>query len=148
MTEIDDKLIAALLDKASANPRLRQNYDLRTICDDTSQRMLNALMPGTQVPIHRHEETSETVVCISGMLDEVIYRLVPLAAAEEGPVMPRGMDAQDVTRPRMGFVEERRIRLCPAEGKYGCQVPKGAWHTVEVLEPSVIFEAKDGKYVG
>ena len=58
------------------------------------------------------------------------------------------MDAQDVMRPRMGFVEEQRIRLCPAEGKYGCQVPKGAWHTVEVLEPSVIFEAKDGKYIG
>lgn len=148
MIEINDKLIDELLKKASANPRLRQNYDLRTTEDDTSQRMLNALMPGTQVPIHHHEETAETVVCISGTIDEVIYRPVALPTAAVDENMSRGMDAQDVMRPRMGFVEEQRIRLCPAEGKYGCQVPKGAWHTVEVLEPSVIFEAKDGKYIG
>jgi len=44
------------------------------------------------------------------------------------------------------LVETERLYLCPAEGKYGCQVPKGVWHTVEVIEPSVIYEAKDGKY--
>ena len=59
--------------------------------------------------------------------------------------MPMGMDTQDVTR-KAGYREVERIRLCPAEGKHGCQIPKGAWHTIEVMEPSVIFEAKDGAY--
>lgn len=56
-----------------------------------------------------------------------------------------GIDAQDVTR-RVECREVQRILHCPAEAKYGCQIPKGAWHTVEVIEPSVIFEAKDGIY--
>ena len=57
------------------------------------------------------------------------------------------MDAQDVTR-KVEYREVHRIHLCPAEAKYGCQIPKGAWHTVEVIEPSVIFEAKDVAYKG
>ena len=56
-----------------------------------------------------------------------------------------GIDAQDVTR-KVEYREVQRIHLCPAEAKYGCQISKGAWHTVEVLEPSVIYESKDGKY--
>lgn len=55
------------------------------------------------------------------------------------------MDAHDITR-KVEFREVQRIHLCPAQAKYGCQIPKGAWHTVEVIEPSVIFEAKDGAY--
>ena len=58
------------------NSRLRQNFDLRTSPADTSQRMLNALLPGTVVPIHRHEDTTETVICLCGKLDEVIYEEV------------------------------------------------------------------------
>ena len=61
--------------------------------------------------------------------------------------MPMGIDAQDVTR-KVDYREVQRIHLCPAEAKYGCQIPKMAWHTVEVIEPSVIFEAKDGAYKG
>ena len=122
--EIDKLLIERLFEQAKESPRLRMNYDLRTSSADTSQRMLNALLPGTEVPIHRHEETTETVVCLSGRLEEMIY--------EE---MPDGT-----------FQEVSRHLLCPAEGMYGIQIPAGAWHTICVLEPSVIFEAKDGAY--
>lgn len=122
--EIDKLLIERLFEQAKNSPRLRMNYDLRTSSADTSQRMLNALLPGTEVPIHRHESTSETVVCICGRLEEIIY--------EE---MPDGT-----------FNEVSRHLLCPTEGKYGIQIPAGAWHTIQVLEPSVIFEAKDGAY--
>lgn len=121
---IDQNLIEDLWKQAAESPRLRQNYDLRTTAADTSQRMLNALLPGTEVPIHRHEDTSETVVCLCGRLEEMIY--------EEQP---------DGT-----FGEVSRQLLCPAEGRYGMQIPAGAWHTIRVIEPSVIFEAKDGAY--
>ena len=122
--EIDKLLIERLFEQAKESPRLRMNYDLRTSSADTSQRMLNALLPGTEVPIHRHEETAETVVCLCGRLEELIY--------EE---MPDGT-----------FQEVSRHMLCPDEGKYGIQIPAGAWHTIRVQEPSVIFEAKDGAY--
>ena len=122
--EIDMLLIERLFEQAKESPRLRMNYDLRTSSADTSQRMLNALLPGTEVPIHRHESTSETVVCICGRLEEMIYE-----EKENG-----------------SFQEISRHLLCPSEGKYGIQIPAGAWHTIQVLEPSVIFEAKDGAY--
>ena len=122
--EIDKLLIERLFEQAKESPRLRMNYDLRTSSADTSQRMLNALLPGTEVAIHRHEETAETVVCLCGRLEEMIY--------EE---MPDGT-----------FKEVSRHLLCPSEGMYGIQIPAGAWHTICVLEPSVIFEAKDGAY--
>ena len=122
--EIDKELLERLFEQAKESPRLRMNYDLRTTSADTSQRMLNALQPGTEVAIHRHEETTETVVCLCGRLEEMIY--------EE---MPDGT-----------FQEVSRYLLCPSEGCYGIQIPAGAWHTIQVLEPSVIFEAKDGAY--
>ena len=146
MIEFNNDFLAQLFQQAEGNERLRQNFDLRTSSTDTSQRMLNALLPGTVVPIHRHEDTTETVVCLCGKMDEVIYEEVVTYGKEAPDTMPMGMDAQDVTR-KVEYREVQRIRLCPAEGKYGCQVPKGAWHTVEVIEPSVIFEAKDGAYV-
>lgn len=147
--KMDKAFLDGLLVQAQANPRLRQHYDLRTSPADTSQRLLNALMPGTVAPIHRHEDTLETVICLCGKLDEVIYEevdalLSPLTA-EEAAAFDRGMDAQEVTHEKR-FREVQRIRLCPAEGQYGCQIPQGAWHTIEVMEPSVIFEAKDGAY--
>ena len=131
--EINEELLDQLFKQAKENPRLRQNLDLRTSPSDTSQRMLNALLPGTVVPIHRHEDTTETVICLCGKLDEVIYEEV---------------DSQLSSLTGSRFREIERIHLCPAQSQYGCQVPKGAWHTVEVIEPSVIFEAKDGKYMG
>lgn len=146
MIEFNNDFLAQLFQQAEGNERLRQNFDLRTSSADTSQRMLNALLPGTVVPIHRHEDTTETVVCLCGKMDEVIYEEVVTYGKGTPDAMPMGMDAQDVTR-KVDYREVQRIRLCPAEGKYGCQVPKGAWHTVEVIEPSVIFEVKDGAYV-
>ena len=122
--QINKELLERLFEQAKESPRLRMNYDLRTSSADTSQRMLNALLPGTEVAIHRHEETAESVVCLCGRLEELIY--------EE---MPDGT-----------FQELSRHLLCPAEGKYGIQIPAGAWHTIRVQEPSVIFEAKDGAY--
>lgn len=118
--EINKDLIDKLFVEAKENPRLRQNLDLRTSAEDGSQRMLNALLPGTVVPIHRHPNSTENVFLLCGKLVEVIYD-------EDGN-------------------EKERILLDPAAGSYGCVVPHGAWHTVEVLEPSVIYEAKDGKY--
>ena len=142
--EIEKDLLDSLFAQAKENPRLRQNFDLRTSSADTSQRMLNALLPGTIVPIHRHEETTETVICLCGKLDEVIYEEV--ISYENGMVdFPQGMDGQDTSR-KVSYREIQRIHLCPAQAQYGCQIPKGAWHTVEVIEPSVIFEAKDGAY--
>lgn len=118
--EINKDLIDKLFVEAKENPRLRQNLDLRTSAEDGSQRMLNALLPGTVVPIHRHPNSTENVFLLCGKLVEVIYD-------EDGNV-------------------KERILLDPTAGNYGCVVPQGAWHTVEVLEPSVIYEAKDGKY--
>ena len=118
--EINIELLDNLFEQAKENPRLRQNFDLRTSSADTSQRMLNALLPGTVVPIHRHPQSTENVFLLCGKIVEVI-------CDENGN-------------------EIERIHLDPTVGNYGCVVPQGAWHTVEVLEPSVIYEAKDGKY--
>lgn len=118
--EINKELLDKLFEQAKENPRLRQNLDLRTSPADTSQRMLNALLPGTVVPIHRHPQSTENVFLLCGKIVEVI-------CDENGN-------------------EIDRIHLDPTVGNYGCVVPQGAWHTVEVLEPSVMYEAKDGKY--
>lgn len=142
--EFDKDFLDKLLEQAKENPRLRQNFDLRTSPSDTSQRMLNALLPGTKVPIHQHEDTTETVICLCGKLDEVIYEEV-VSYENDTIGFRQGMDAQNVSR-KVSYREVQRIHLNPAEAKYGCQIPKGAWHTVEVIEPSVIFEAKDGAY--
>lgn len=141
--EINKELLDKFFERAGENPRLRQSFDLRTSSADTSQRMLIALLPGTVVPIHRHEDTTESVICLCGKLDVVIYEEVAAYENAASEAMSMGMDAQDVTR-KVEYREVQRINLCPAEAKYGCQIPKGAWHTVEVIEPSVIFEAKDG----
>jgi len=137
--EINTEFLEALLEQAKGNPRLRQNYDLRTSTEDTSQRMLNALQPGTEVPIHRHEDTSETVVCLCGRLEEILYEEVVEYVSEQTSRTEEVMQ-------RRGFREVSRLLLCPAEGLYGIQIPAGTWHTIRVLEPSVIFEAKDGAY--
>lgn len=120
MIQIDKSLINDLFDNARDSERKRMNFDLRTSPDDSSQRMLNALLPGTIVPIHRHPLSNETIILLSGRVDEVFY------------------DAKGN--------EIERIPLDPLKGKFGCVVPKGVWHTVEVLERSVLFETKDGRY--
>lgn len=136
---IDNTLLDSLLEQAKSSPRLRQNFDLRTSTEDTSQRMLNALQPDTVVPIHRHTDTSETVICLCGRLEEIIYEEVVEYVREETS------RTEELLR-KHTFKEVSRQLLCPAEGLYGVQIPAGAWHTIRVIEPSVIFEAKDGAY--
>ena len=119
--KIDVALLDALTAQAKASPRLRMNYDLRDSSEDGSQRMLNALEPGTPLPIHRHRFSSETVVCLRGHLRELFYD-----------------DAGKVTEV---------IDLAPGSECVALQIPRGQWHSVEVLESStVIMEVKDGKY--
>lgn len=119
--KIDTNLLNQLSAQAKACERLRMNLDLRTSAEDNSQRMLNALEPGTILPIHRHRLSTETVVMVRGSLKEIFYN-------DNGEVT-------DIILMQAGGE-------CPA-----LQIPKGQWHTVEVLEAgTVIFEAKDGAY--
>lgn len=120
------KITQALLDKlteqAKASPRLRMNYDLRNSAEDNSQRMLNAIEPGSPLPIHRHQKSSETVVCLRGRLVEEFY------------------DEQD----RMCT---EAIELSPNGPVVALNIPIGQWHTVRALESgTVILECKDGPY--
>jgi len=120
------KITQALLDKlteeAKASPRLRMNYDLRNNENDSSQRMLNAIEPGSPLPIHRHQKTSETVVCLRGRLKEIFY---------------------DELERRVTDVFE----LSPSGPCYGLNIPAGQWHSVEVMESgTIILEMKNGRY--
>lgn len=127
--EINNKLLASLHEQAEASERKRMYYDLRTSPNDGGQRMLNVLLPGTKVPIHRHPNSNENVLCLSGKLVEVLYE-------EDSGNRVEGLLLK----------ESARILLDPSAGSYGCVVPAGSWHTVEVNEPAVIYEAKDGRY--
>ena len=117
---IEESLLDDLQKEAQQNVRKRMNLDLRNSSEDGSQRMLNALEPDTVLPIHRHRSTSETVVLLRGCMDEIFY--------------------DDEKR------EIARFRLNPREGRYGLSIPAGQWHGIEVHEPSVIIEMKDGPY--
>ena len=136
---IDQKFLDSLSAHAKANPRLRQSYDLRTTPDDKSQRMLNALEPGTIMPIHRHRNTSETMVMVRGKLIERFYDdngkiteefvMAPLVA-EQGR-STNISNSSNNSEPSVSMV----------------QIETGQWHSLEVLEEgTVIFEAKDGPY--
>lgn len=116
--KIDKQLLDTLSSQAKENPRLRQNYDLRNSENDNSQRMLNALEPGTIMPIHRHRNSSETVVIVRGSLIERFY--------DEN-----------------GYVTEE-VLMCPGGETPIVNVEKGRWHSLECLEPNtVIFASKD-----
>ena len=120
------KISQALLDdltaKAKESPRLRMNLDLRNSAEDTSQRMLNAIEPGSPLPIHRHQKTSETVVCLRGRLVEEFYDELERICTE-------------------------RIELSPNGPVVALNIPTGQWHTVHALESgTVILEMKNGKY--
>ncbi len=119
-TLINQDILDDLQKQAQDNPRLRMNMDLRTSPEDQSQRMLNALQPGTVLPIHRHRQSTEVVVVLCGCMDEIFYD-------ENGH-------------------ETARYHLDPTKGAYALNIPKGQWHSIEVFTPTVIFEAKDGAY--
>lgn len=115
--ELNKTLYLQLLEQADDNPRLRQALDLRTTSNDQSQRLLNALIPGTLLPIHRHPTTAETAVILYGHIDEIYYD-------SEGHE-----------------IERHSLRVGD-----GLQIPVGQFHTVEVHEPSILLEIKDGVY--
>ena len=118
---IDTNLLDALTEQAKASPKLRMNLDLRNTPDDQSQRMLNALEPGTVMPIHRHQNTSETVVMLRGKVKWLYYN-----------------DKGELTDT---ILVEAGGDIC------GLSVPKGQWHSLECLETgSVILECKDGPW--
>lgn len=120
--KIDQVLLDRLTEQAKALPRLRMNYDLRDSADDKSQRMLNAIEPGSPMPIHRHQKTSETVVCLRGRLVWEFYDELERICTET-------------------------IELSPNGPVVALNVPQGQWHTVKALESgSVILECKDGPY--
>jgi len=117
---INNELLDKITAEAEASPRLRMNYNLHESLDAKAQRLINVLLPGTPLPIHRHKHTSETYVVLRGKMFVVFYN--DLGAQIE------------------------RFLLDPTQGNYGVQIPKGRWHGVEVIEPSAIFEVKDGPY--
>ncbi|MDD2294061.1 MAG: WbuC family cupin fold metalloprotein [Bacteroidales bacterium] len=117
---IDTQLLDKVAAEARRSPRLRMNYNLHESLDAKAQRLLNALEPGTVLPIHRHNHTAETYILLRGSINVIFYN-------------------DDGSR-------KECFALDPRCGKYGVQIPKGQWHTLEVNEPSVIFEVKDGPY--
>ena len=128
---IDKKILDELTAKAKENPRLRCNMDMRNSADDQSQRMLNALEPGTVMPIHRHKTTSETCICIRGHFEEYLYGYTETRS--DGTPDPKSF----------GIIET--IDMYP--GGPILNIEKGQWHNLKCLESgTVLFEAKDGPY--
>lgn len=117
---INNELLDDVTAKAEESPRLRMNFNLHDSLDAKAQRLINVLLPGTVLPIHRHTHTAETYVLLRGKMFVVFYNDI-------------------------GAQTERYL-LDPTIGNYGVQIPAGQWHGIEVIEPSAIFEVKDGPY--
>ena len=136
MKIIDTTLLNQVSADAKASPRLRMNRDLRNSPEDKSQRMLNAIEPGSPLPIHRHRHTSETVVCLRGRLVWEYYQ----------ELRDEGLELRDSSKSsRVQKVQE--IELSPNGQVVALNIPAGQWHTVRALESgSVILEMKEGAY--
>ena len=120
--KITQAILDGLTEQAKVSPRLRMNMDLRNSVDDQSQRMLNAIEPGSPLPIHRHRKSSETVVCLRGRLVEEFYDDLEMICTES-------------------------IELSPNGPVVALNIPIGQWHTARALESgTVILEMKDGPY--
>ena len=119
---IDKKLLDKVREQAKESPRLRMNYNFHLSLDEKCHRFLNAVEPGTEVPIHKHPTKDETFVILRGKVRVTTHN-------DDGSIIDDNV-------------------LCPEEGKYGVNIPKGVWHTIEAMEPnSVIFECKEGPFV-
>ena len=118
---IDNQLLDKVSNQAKESERLRMNFNLHEALDAKAQRLLNAMEVGTVLPIHRHRHTAETYILLRGHINVLFYN-------DKG-------------------VEVECYELQPKVGSYGVHIPKGQWHTLEVLESSVIFEVKDGPYM-
>lgn len=135
---ITQAILDDLTAKAKASPRRRMNLDLRNGADDQSQRMLNAIEPDSVVPIHRHQKTSETVVCLRGRVVEEYYQELKVDSLKL-------KDSSEVQRLSVQKVQE--IELSPNGPVLALNIPAGQWHTLRSLESgSVILEVKDGKF--
>lgn len=122
MKIIDRNLLDKVSTEAKESPRLRMNYNFHQSLEDKCHRMLNAVEPGTIVPIHRHPTKDESFVVIRGKVKVSTYN-------DDGSVI-------------------ESVVLCHEDGRYGVDIPKGVWHTLEAMEPnSVIFECKEGPFV-
>lgn len=120
--KITQAILDGLTEQAKTSPRLRMNLDLRNSPEDGSQRMLNAIEPGSPLPIHRHRKSSETVVCLRGRLVEEFYDDLEMICTES-------------------------IELSPNGPVVALNIPIGQWHTARALESgTVILEMKDGPY--
>lgn len=117
---LNNKLLDEISVKAEESPRLRMNYNLHDSLDAKAQRLINVLLPGTILPIHRHRHTAETYIILRGKMFVVFYNDVG--------------------------AQIERFLLDPTIGNYGVQIPAGQWHGIEVMQPSAIFEVKDGPY--
>ena len=118
---IDDQLLDEVSNKAKASPRLRMNYNFHQSLDEKCHRMLNAVEPGTEIPIHRHPTKDETFVIIYGKVKVTTY-------TDKGEL-------------------EDYVVLNEEDGQYGVNIPKNVWHTLEALESSMLFECKEGPFV-
>lgn len=119
---IDNTILDNLTAQAKASPRLRMNLNFHQSLDEKCHRFLNAVEPGANIPVHRHPEKEESFVVLRGRIRVITYN-------DDGTII-------------------ENIVLNPSEGRYGVNVGKNVWHTVEALEPgSVIFECKEGPYV-
>lgn len=117
---IDNNLLDEIQRRAEGSPRRRMNFSLHDSLDAKAQRLINVLLPGTILPIHRHRHTAETYILLRGKMFVVFYN-------------------------DMGVQIERYL-LDPTIANYGVHIPAGQWHGIEVIEPSAIFEVKDGPY--
>lgn len=117
---LDNRLLDEIEGKAGDSPRLRMNYNLHDSLEAKAQRLINVLLPGTDIPIHRHRNTSETYVLLRGKLEVMFYD-------DDGQV-------------------SERFLLDSATGHYGVHIPQGQWHGLNVIESSAILEVKDGPY--
>lgn len=118
---IDKDTLQKVSEKARKSDRLRMNFNLHDSLDSKVQRLFNALEPGTILPIHRHRHTAETYILLSGKLRLMLFD------------------------DKKTMVEEHMLSY--KDGKYGYHIPKGQWHSLEVLEEgTVIFEVKEGPY--
>ena len=132
---ITKKILDELTEKAKASPRLRMNLDLRDSDTDGSQRMLNAIEPGSVLPIHRHQKSSETMVCLKGKLRVEYYDEFSRPSGNERPEVERERICTD------SFIIE------PKGTNVAVSIPIGQWHTVHALESGTcILEMKNGAY--
>lgn len=122
MERINKELLDSVSEKAKVSPRLRMNYNFHKSLDEKCHRFLNAVEPGTIVPVHKHPTKDETFVILRGKVKVTTH-------SDDGAVIDS-------------------VLLCPDNGQYGVNIPKDVWHTLESLEAgSVIFECKEGPFV-